>query len=104
MRVRAGLAQLLLESSQHSLVAVEQLDLDLPEAARDPLALEHGDVVVDDLGAADADALAARAQPRDGHERGAAEVGDQKADQLGRWPRGRPGQLELEPCRVRAAA
>ena len=68
-------AQLLLEPAQRSLVAVEQLDLDLAEAAGDVLALEHGDAVVDDLGAAGADPLAAGAQAGDGDELGAAEVG-----------------------------
>ena len=66
--MRARLAQLLLESPQRALVPVEQLDLDLPEAARDALALEHGDVVVDDLGALGANALPPRAQAGDGNE------------------------------------
>ena len=99
-RPGAGPAQLLLELAQRSLVAVEQLDLDLPEAARHVLALEHGDAVVHDLGAAGADPLPAGAQARDGHERGAAEIGRQQGDQLGRGPRRRSRQLELEPGRV----
>ena len=65
----AGPAQLLLELAQRALVAVEQLDLELAEAAGDVLALEHGDAVVHDLGAAGADPLPAGAQARDGDER-----------------------------------
>ena len=67
--VGAGLAQLLGEPAQRPLVALEQLDLDLPEAAGDPLALEHRDAVVDDLGSPGEDPLATRAQAGDRHER-----------------------------------
>ena len=98
--VGTGLAQLLREPAQRLLVAVDQLDLDLAEAARDPLALEHGDAVVDDLGALGEDHLAAGAEPGDRHERRAAQVRRQQVDELGRRTRGRAAQLELEPGRV----
>ena len=48
-----------------SLVAADELDLELAEAVDDALADEDGDGVVDDLGAAREDDLAPRPQPRD---------------------------------------
>ena len=96
----ARLAQLLLEPPQRALVAVEQLDLDLAEPAGDVLALEHGDAVVDDLGAVGEDPLAARAQAGHRDELGAAEVGRQERQHLGRRPGRRARQLELEPRRL----
>ena len=77
-----------------------QLDLDLAEAPGDPLPLEHGDAVVDDLGALGQDDLAAGAEAGDRHERRAAEERGQQVDELGRRTGGRAAQLELEPGRV----
>ena len=98
--VSACLAQLLGQLAQRLLVPVDQLDLDLAEAPGDPLAFEHGDAVVDDLGALGQDHLAAGAQAGDRHERRAAEVRGQQVDELGRRTRRRAAQLELEPGRV----
>ena len=98
--VGTGLAQLLGEPAERLLVAVDQLDLDLAEALGDPLALEHRDAVVDDLGALGQDHLAAGAQAGDGHERRAAEVRGQQVDELCRRAGGRAAELELEPGRV----
>ena len=95
-----GLAELLGEPAERLLVSVDQLDLDLAKALGDPLAHEHGDAVVDDLGALGQDHLAAGAQAGDGHERRTAEVRDQQVDELCRRTRGRATQLELEPGRV----
>ena len=68
--LRAGLAvrgacapELLLDPPQRLLVTVDQLDLELLEAAGDTLVVEDGDRVVDDLGAVDQDAFAAGAKP-----------------------------------------
>ena len=62
-----------------------------------PLSLEHGDVVVDDLGPAGANDFPPGAQAGDGHEIAAPEVCRQEGDHLC----GRPGrcscQLELQP-------
>jgi len=97
---RAGLAEVLFEPPKRLLVAVHELDLDLPEAARDPLALEHGDVVVHDLGTGCADSFAARSQPSDRHEVAAAQVRLEEHDQLcGRSGR-QAGHFELEPRRA----
>ena len=62
-------AQRLLQPAQRVLVAVEQLDFQLPEAARHPLVVEHGNRVVDHLDASGANDLPAGPQPRHRHER-----------------------------------
>ncbi len=92
--------QLLLEPAQGALVALEQLDLELAEPSRHALALDHGDVVVDDLGALRAHALAAGAQAGDGHELGSAQVRGHEREHLGGGVSGWAGQLELDPCRA----
>lgn len=92
-----GLAQRLLDPFQRLLVALEQLHLELVEAARDLLILEHRHAVVHDLGAVRADAGAPRAQARDGHELVAAHVGAQHPEQLVRRRSRTAGHLELEP-------
>ena len=69
---RARTPKRLLQPAERLLVAVEQLDLELLEAPRHPLMVEHGDGVVDDLGAVGPDPLAPRAQARDRHQRGPA--------------------------------
>ena len=61
---RTAPAHVLDETLQILLVAVDELDLDLPEPTDDPLALEHGHAVVDDLGATRTNRLTPRAQPR----------------------------------------
>src|SRR5207244_3260352 len=93
--------------AQGLLVAVQELDLDLAKPSRDALVVEYGHRVVDDLGAAGTDDLAARSQPCHGHERLLPQERHQQRDQLGRRHRGRacplqldadvtrPGQLEL---------
>ena len=75
-RLRSRLAERLLEPAQRLLVAVEQLDLELAEARGHPLAVEHRDRVVHDLGAVRAHDLAPRPQARDAHELRPAQVGD----------------------------
>ena len=97
--VRPGSAQRLLDPAQRALVAVEQLDLELVEAAGDALVVEDRDRVVDDLGAVGADALAARAQARDRRQRRASQVRHEERDELGRWRQRPAGFLQLEPRR-----
>ena len=95
-----GLAELLGELAERLLVSVDQLDLDLAKALGDPLAHEHRDAVVDDLGPLGEDHLAAGAQAGDGHERRAAEVRGQQVEELCRRSCGRATELELEPGRT----
>ena len=59
--------------------------------------VEHGDRVVDDLGAVGPDALTAGAQARDRRERRPPQVSDQQSQQLVRRRRRRSRDLELEP-------
>ena len=69
-----GSAQGLLEAPQRLLVAVEQLHLELLEAARNTLVIEHRDGVVHDLGAVCPHALAMGAETGDRQQRHAAEM------------------------------
>ena len=93
--LRAGLAvrgacapELLLDPPQRLLVAVEQLDLELLEAAGDTLVVEDGDRVVDDLGAVGSDAFAAGPEPRDRQQHGATKVRDEQFQHVVRWRAG----------------
>ena len=61
----AASPQRFLEPAKRLLVAVEQLDLELVEAAGHALVVQDRDRVVDDLGAVGADALAPCAQAGD---------------------------------------
>ena len=93
----AGAAELLLDPPQRLLVTVEQLDLELLEAAGDALVVEDGDRVVDDLGAVGPHAFTAGAQTRDRQQRRAAKVRDEQFQHVVRR-RARPALgLELEP-------
>ena len=96
LRLGPGPAELLLQPSQRALVPFEQLHLELAEAADDVDAVEHGDVVLDDLGAGGAEPLAARPQPRHGDELASVQVGHEQRGHLVRRPRGRPRLLELD--------
>ena len=94
---RPGAAELLLDPPQRLLVAVEQLDLQLLEAAGDALVVEDGDGVVHDLSAVGPDALTAGPETRDRQQRGAAKVSDEQPQHVFRR-RARPALgLELEP-------
>ena len=102
--LRAGLAvrgacapELLLDPPQRLLATVEQLDLELLEAAGDTLVVEKGDRVVDDLGAVGPDAFAAGAETRDRQQHGTTEVSDEQFQHLVRWRAGPALGLELEP-------
>ena len=94
---RAGAAELLLDPPQRLLVAVEQLDLELLEAAGDALVVEDGDGVVHDLGAVGPDAFTAGAETRDRQQRGAAKVSDEQPQHVVRRRAGPARGLELEP-------
>ena len=95
---RSGAAELLLDPPQRLLVAVEQLDLELLEAAGNALVVEDGDRVVDDLGAVGPHALAAGAQARDRQQRRRRE-GERRAA-----PACRPAASQARPRpRARAA-
>jgi hypothetical protein len=96
-RLGTGLAQSLLQPPEGLLVAVQELDLELAEAARDSLALQYRDGVVHDLGPVGSLALAARPEPCDPHEFGVAQVRHEQVEKIGRWTGGRAYLLELGP-------
>ena len=84
-------AERLLESPQRLLVAVQKLHLELLETSCDPLVVEHGDRVVDDLGAVGPDPLATRLQAGDRQQRDAAKVaGEERAAAPPAAPSARP--------------
>ncbi len=95
--VGPGSAQRLLDPAERPLVAVEQLDLELVEAAGDALMVEHRDRVVDDLGAVGADALPACAQAGDRLQPRPSQVSCEQRQQIGGQRRRRAGLLQLEP-------
>ena len=78
-RLRLGprTTELLLQPPQGALVTFEQLHLELAEAAHDVDAVEHGDVVLDDLGAGCAQPLSSRPQTCDGDELAPVQMGDE---------------------------
>ena len=88
----AGSAQRFLDPAKRLLVAVEQLDLELVEAAGDALVVEDRDRVVDDLGAVGADALAPGAQAGDRLQPRPSQVPGEERQQIG-GRRRRPRRL-----------
>ena len=93
----SGAPERLLQPAQRLLVPVEELDLELLEAPRHALVVEHRDRVVDDLGSVRADPLAPGAKARDRQQLGAAQVTGEQPEQLGRRLHRGAFSLELEP-------
>ena len=99
---RPGLPQPADDGAQVGARAVDQLDLDLLEPARDPAPLEHRHRVRDDLGdlavaGADQHPGTVRLQTRHRHGPGAAQVGGEQAEHLRRSRPRDALELQLEP-------
>ena len=101
----AGSAQRFLDAAERLLVSVEQLHLELVEAARDALVVEHSDVVVNDFGTVGTNALAPGAQAGDRRQRRASQVAPaRRASRLGRGASGPPGSpARAAPARAAAS-